>query len=76
MEKNLKKNIYRKNHFAVYLKLTQHCKSTILQFLKKDTEKVFAKSQFMKYSGDAINLGVKSITNTICVQYYHDRYQL
>ena len=22
------------NHFAVYQKLTQHCKSTILQFLK------------------------------------------
>ena len=23
------------NHFAVYLKLTQHCESTILQFLEK-----------------------------------------
>ena len=23
------------NHFALYLKLTQHCKSTTLQFLKK-----------------------------------------
>ena len=23
------------NHFAVHLKLTQHCKSTILQFKKK-----------------------------------------
>ena len=31
MEKNMKKNI-KKNHFAVYQKLTQHCKSTILQF--------------------------------------------
>ena len=39
MEKNLKKNMYiiylSMNHFAVYLKLTQHCKLTILQ-LKKD----------------------------------------
>ena len=32
MEKNLKKYIYiYLNHFAVHLKLTQHCKSTILQ---------------------------------------------
>ena len=33
MEKNLKKkHIYTQlNHFAVHLKLTQHCKSTILQ---------------------------------------------
>ena len=32
MEKNLKKNLYIKlNHFAVYLKLTKYCKSTILQ---------------------------------------------
>ena len=32
--KNMKKNIYiyiKQNHFAVYQKLTQHCKSTILQ---------------------------------------------
>ena len=36
MEKNLKNNIYIKlNHFAVHLKQTQHCKSTILQ-LKKE----------------------------------------
>ena len=49
MEKNLKKNIYthiytyiyiyiyiyiKLNHFAVHLKLTQHCKSTILQYKK------------------------------------------
>ena len=47
MEKNLKNNIYiyiyiyihtyiyiKLNHFAVCQKLTQHCKSTILQFLK------------------------------------------
>ena len=42
MENNLKKNIYiyiyvyiyiRLNHFAVYLKLTQHCKLTISHFL-------------------------------------------
>ena len=26
------------NHFAVHLKLTQHCKSTILQLKKKDKE--------------------------------------
>ena len=26
--------IYITNHFAVHLKLTQHCKSTVLQFLK------------------------------------------
>ena len=30
MEKNLKKN-----HFAAHLKLTQHCKSPILQLKKK-----------------------------------------
>ena len=35
MEKNLKKNIYDSvNHFVVHLKLTQHCKLTILQFKK------------------------------------------
>ena len=34
MEKNLKIYIYSLNHFAVYLTLTQHCKSTIFQFLK------------------------------------------
>ena len=32
MEKHLKKNIYS---FAVYLKVTQHCKTTILQLKKK-----------------------------------------
>ena len=30
MEKNMKKYIYL-NHFAVHQKITQHCKSTILQ---------------------------------------------
>ena len=37
MEKNLKKNVYTyvyMNHFAVHLKLTRHCKLTILQFKK------------------------------------------
>ena len=34
MEKNLKIYIYSLNHFAVYLTLTQHCKSTVFQFLK------------------------------------------
>ena len=24
------------NHFAVHLKLTRHCKSTVLQFFKKE----------------------------------------
>ena len=33
MEKNLKKNIY---YFAVHLKLTLHCKSTIVQLKKKE----------------------------------------
>ena len=28
-------HIHKLNHFAVHLKLTQHCKSTILQFKKK-----------------------------------------
>ena len=46
MEKN--KYIYRErerererelNHFAVHQKLTQHCKSTILQFKKKKAKK-------------------------------------
>ena len=34
MEENLKKNIYIyvwENHFAIYQKLMQHCKSTILK---------------------------------------------
>ena len=36
MEKNLKKNIHIKlNHVALYLKLIQHCKSTVLPFKKK-----------------------------------------
>ena len=38
MEKNLKENlaIYLSlNHFGVHQKLIEHCKSTILQFLKK-----------------------------------------
>ena len=35
MEKNLKDTYL--NHFVVHLKLTQHCKSTILQFKKKKT---------------------------------------
>ena len=37
MENNLKrKNIYKQNHSAVLLKLTQHCKSTIsIRFIKK-----------------------------------------
>ena len=33
MENNLKK--INMNYFAVYLNLTEHCKSTILQFKKK-----------------------------------------
>ena len=37
MEKNLKKNIYicvyiYMNHFAVHWKLTQYCKSALLQY--------------------------------------------
>ena len=37
MEKNLKKYIYiYLNHFAVHLKLTQYCKSTIFQLKKKE----------------------------------------
>ena len=42
MEKNTKKNIYiyiYKNHFAVYQKLKQHYKSTILQFKRKERNK-------------------------------------
>ena len=38
IEKNMKKEFYiyiYSNHFAVHLKLTQHCKSPILQFKKK-----------------------------------------
>ena len=36
MEKYLKKNIYLSiYHFAVHLKLTQYCKSAILQLKKK-----------------------------------------
>ena len=30
----------------------------------------------MKYSQNAINLGVKSITNTICVKYYYHHYSI
>ena len=41
-EKNLqKKHIYiQLNHFAVHLKLTQHCKSTIPQLKKKRDERI------------------------------------
>ena len=38
MENSLKIHIYKKqNHFAVHVKLTQYCKSTILQLKKKRT---------------------------------------
>ena len=43
MEKNLEKN--ELNHFAVYMKLTQHCKSTILQF-KKNKKYIYSSTQF------------------------------
>ena len=48
MEKNMKKNVCvytyiyilkKPNHFAVHLKLIQHCKSTILQLKKKKPRK-------------------------------------
>ena len=52
MEKNLKNNIYiyihihisiwiyiYLNHFSVHLKLTQYCKSTIVQLKKKKGKK-------------------------------------
>ena len=35
MDKNMKKSTHthtKPNHFAVYLKLTRHCKSTVLQY--------------------------------------------
>ena len=32
MNQNRKEHIYKTESFAVHLKLTQHCKSTILQF--------------------------------------------
>ena len=35
MEKNLKKIVYN-NHSVVHLKLTQFCKSTILQLKKRE----------------------------------------
>ena len=40
MQKNLKKNIQhtRITEFAVHVKLTQCCKSTILQLKKKQTQ--------------------------------------
>ena len=37
-EKELRYICVKLNHFAAYLKLTQHCKSTILQFKKKKKE--------------------------------------
>ena len=46
----MKKNIYIKlNHFTVHQKLTQHCKSTILQFLK-----VFLKTNFARSKGGGL----------------------
>ena len=39
------------NHFAVHLKLTEHCKSTILQLKKKDViigRKVFLKDAIIR----------------------------
>ena len=38
-EKELRYVCVKLNHFAVYLKLTQHCKSTILQFKIKKKKK-------------------------------------
>ena len=37
MEYNLQKR--KTYHYAVHLKLTQYCKSTILQFKKKEKDK-------------------------------------
>ena len=64
MEKNLKNNIYiysypyiygyiYLNHFAVHLKLTQYCKSTVVQLEKKKekrTEGEIANQKNWKYS--------------------------
>ena len=53
MEKNMKKNVCvytyiyilkKPNHFAVHLKLTQYCKSTILQLKTKLKKKKIRKS--------------------------------
>ena len=46
MEKNLKKNIY---HFAIHLKLAQHCKLTLLH-LKNGFKKMYLLFIFTKLS--------------------------
>ena len=51
MEKNLEKNVcvcVCVNHFAIHLKLMQHCKSTILQF-KKRNEVLMHAMTWMKF---------------------------
>ena len=57
MEKNLKKKMYvyahphphaELNHFAVRLKLTQHCMSTALQLKKTHSSGVPAVAQWVK----------------------------
>ena len=43
MEKNLKKNRCRYVHFVVYLKLTQHYKSTMCQLKNNGLNNIFRK---------------------------------
>ena len=53
MEKNMKKNMYYMhvyvcaylNHTAIHQQLTQHCKSTMLQFKKKINGQLFNQSK-------------------------------
>ena len=57
MEKNMKKNIYIYilNHFAIHLKLTQYCKSTIVENKQKPKpNKPYAILLCIRYSSSII----------------------
>ena len=61
MEKNIYIYIYM-NHFAVYLKLIQHCQSSILQFLKN----VFKKRNNGDFSSGAVGKNQPASVGDMC----------
>ena len=73
MEKHLKKKkkIIKLNHFAVHLKLTQHCKSTILKKKTfKDSNNI---THRMEESISQIVISEKVYISRICKNSYNAR---
>lgn len=73
MEKNIKKCIYISVYFSVYLKLTEHCKLSILE-LKKEINEFFLKGNKKKLKKLAQNPEHENeklikLRNTIMEQY-------